>query len=482
LCSDSDCRSSRCPSAASIQKQLASSGARPSAGIDPLRSSRFVRERQNCAFADISAAQRKISPRECRGPFSRQGDGVGSAPGDWSIGDVSLLHQLSEQVRECLRRAADARTRAGATTDPALTESYSDLEDRWQFLARSYMFTEGLQDFIDKEPQRKERRPVDLTLPIEELFDLLPVAIYLCDASGLIIYYNSHAAELWGRSPSLNDPTDRFCGSYRMYHLDGGPIEHPDCPMAEVLRSGEPVQNREIVVERADGSRGVVLVNISPFNDSTGHMLGAVNCFQDVTERKRSERQITALAGEAEHRTKNILATVQATIRLSHSDTLEGLKDAIQARIGALAKVHALFVQSRWAGADLSRIAKQELAPYLQESELRARIGGPDLLLAPNVAQAVALILHELSTNAAKHGSLSVSEGQVEVTWSRAAGERLILNWIESGGPTPTIKATRESFGMSIIDRMVGVLKGQIHRDWRAQGLACQIVLQIVME
>ena len=390
-----------------------------------------------------------------------------------------VLEQLTEQVRECHRHAADAKARADATPDPALKRSYSDLEDHWLFLARSYMFGESLQDFIAQRTQTKERAPIDPKLPmVGQLFDLLPVAIYVCDPSGLIIYYNSHAAELWGRSPSLNDPTDRFCGSYRMYHLDGDPIEHPDCPMADVLRNGDSVQNREIVVERTDGSRGVVLVNIAPLKDLSGNILGAVNCFQDVTERKRSERQIATLAGEAEHRAKNILATVQATVHLSQSDTMHGLKNAIEARIRALARVHALFMQSRWAGAELSNIAKQEFAPYLREGELRVRIGGPDLLLAPNMAQAAAVILHELSTNAAKYGSLSAPEGQVEMTWSRAVGGRLILHWIESGGP-PTNTPTRKGFGTSIIDEMIRQLKGEIHRDWRAEGLACQIVLQL---
>jgi PAS domain-containing protein len=289
-----------------------------------------------------------------------------------------MLQQLSEQVRACHQRAADAKAQADATTDSALKRSYSDLEDRWLFHARSYTFTESLQDFVDHGPQRKERAPVDPKLPIVgELFDLLPVAIYICDPSGLILYYNSHAARLWDRSPSLNDPTDRFCGSYRMYHLDGGPIEHADCPVGEVLRSGVSVENREIVVEHADGSRAVVLVNINPFKDAGGNVLGAVNCFQDITERKRSERQITTLAEEVEHRAKNILATVMATVRLSNSDTVDGMKAAIQARIDALAKVHTLFARSNWAGAGLSAIAEQELAPYLREGDPRARIDGP---------------------------------------------------------------------------------------------------------
>lgn len=390
-----------------------------------------------------------------------------------------MLQQLSEQLREYHRRAAEAKAQANATADPALKKSYADLEDRWLFLARSFMFTESLHDFIDGRKEKKESASVDPKQPmVGQLFDLLPLAIYVCDPSGLIIYYNGHAAELWGRSPSLNDPTDRFCGSYRMYHLDGGPMDHPDCPMAEVLRSGDPVHNREIVVERGDGSRGVVLVNIKPFKDGGGNVLGAVNCFQDVTERKRSERQIATLAGEAEHRAKNILATVQATVNLSHSDTAAGLKRAIEGRLRALANVHSLFVRSRWDGAELSSIVTQELAPYLGKSDECARIGGPVVLLETQPAQAIAIGLHELSTNAAKYGSLSAPEGKVEVKWSRGEGGRLVLDWIESEGPLVT-PPTHAGFGTSVIDRMIGELKGEIHRDWRIQGFSCQIILQL---
>jgi hypothetical protein len=101
-----------------------------------------------------------------------------------------VLQQLSEQVRECHRRAADAQRKADETADPALKTSYSELADRWLFLARSFMFTESLQDFVNQGAQRKERAPVDPKLPVVgQLFDLLPVAIYVCDPSGLIIYY-----------------------------------------------------------------------------------------------------------------------------------------------------------------------------------------------------------------------------------------------------------------------------------------------------
>src|SRR5207342_2104008 len=112
---------------------------------------------------------------------------------------------------------------------------------------------------------------------------------------------------------------------------------------------------------------------------------------RDITERKRSEQQIVILAREAEHRAKNVLATVQATVHLSQSNTPEGLKQAIEGRIQALANVHRLFVESRWQGAELHSLAKEELAAYSQGRETRVQIEGPKLLMRPDVAQAVAV-------------------------------------------------------------------------------------------
>jgi two-component sensor histidine kinase len=247
--------------------------------------------------------------------------------------------------------------------------------------------------------------------------------------------------------------------------------------MGEVLRSGVSIHNREIVVERSDGSRGVVLVNIVAIKNGSGNVLGAVNCFQDVTERKRGERQIATLAGEAEHRAKNILATVQAAVSLSQSDSADGLKEAIEGRIQALAKVHTLFIQSRWQGAELSSIVTQELAPYLRDGEPRVRIDGPALVLEPKTAQAIAVALHELATNAAKYGALSDGGGRVEVAWS-CAEERLNLRWTERGGP-PVTTPTRQGFGTHIVGRIIREQSGEMRLDWDPAGLLCQIDLPI---
>ena len=169
--------------------------------------------------------------------------------------------------------------------------------------------------------------------------------------------------------------------------------------------------------------------------NAEGKIVGASKIARDITERKRTEAQVAVLAREAEHRAKNILATVQATVHLSQSDTPDGLKHAIEGRIQALANVHSLFVESRWTGAELRTLVTQELAAYCREGEPRVRIGGPNVLLEPNTAQAIAVTLHELATNAAKYGALSVPDGHVHVEWSRGEDEPLVLRWTETGGP-----------------------------------------------
>ncbi|MGI6850852.1 PAS domain S-box protein [Mesorhizobium sp. 1B3] len=114
----------------------------------------------------------------------------------------------------------------------------------------------------------------------EWLFDLLPAAAYVCDANGLIIRYNRRAAELWGQWPQLGDPTQRFCGSFRLYFPDGTPLPHDECPMAVALRTGISPDGQEVVIERPDGSRVLALANIDALKDDLGQIIGAISCLQ----------------------------------------------------------------------------------------------------------------------------------------------------------------------------------------------------------
>jgi PAS domain S-box-containing protein len=129
------------------------------------------------------------------------------------------------------------------------------------------------------------------------LFNLGPMAVYTIDTSGVIQEYNRQAAELWGREPTLGDTDQRFCGSFKMFRPDSSFMPHDQCPMAEVA-SGKisVVHNGEVLIERPDGSHVTVLVNIRPLKNDRGEVTGAINCFYDITDRKRAETAAMRLA------------------------------------------------------------------------------------------------------------------------------------------------------------------------------------------
>lgn len=133
------------------------------------------------------------------------------------------------------------------------------------------------------------RRLSDGHAGLTQLLETLPAAAYTCDAEGLITYFNERAAQLWGRAPALNDPTDRFCGSFRLFTVTGEPIRHEECWMALALRDGKSDEGHEIVIERPDGSRWTAVAHVNPIHDDRGKVVGAVNVLVDISERRRAE-------------------------------------------------------------------------------------------------------------------------------------------------------------------------------------------------
>ncbi|HEX3430716.1 MAG TPA: HWE histidine kinase domain-containing protein [Rhizomicrobium sp.] len=190
----------------------------------------------------------------------------------------------------------------------------------------------------------------------------------------------------------------------------------------------------------------------------------------DLVERKLHEDQITLLGREAEHRARNVLATAQAIVLLTRADSLDEYKAAVEKRIRALANTHSLFAQSGWAGARLETLVLQELSPYGQP---RFEVDGADISLEPNTAQTLALCLHELTTNAAKYGALSVPGGRIRVEWSRTPEDRVSLRWSETGGPS-VVPPTRRGFGTKMLEAFMQ-MKANIQLDWRPEGLRCEI-------
>ena len=195
---------------------------------------------------------------------------------------------------------------------------------------------------------------------------------------------------------------------------------------------------------------------------------------REIAERKSAEARLTTLAGEVDHRAKNMLGLVQAMVRLTKAGTLDDYVAALLGRINALAHAHTLLSGSRWTGADLRQIVEDELAPYRRD-DLPVTVSGPAVRLALAAAQPIAVALHELATNAVKYGALSAAKGQLSVRWMIGADRWLELTWSETGGPS--VQAPQRSgFGTAAVSRMIKLqLGGEIHMDWRETGLVCTI-------
>jgi PAS domain-containing protein len=142
------------------------------------------------------------------------------------------------------------------------------------------------------EPQPSEEVLRQIEERFRRLVEVMPVAVYVCDKTGIIQSYNERAVELWGREPKPGDPAQRHCGSLRLYSPDGKPVPHEESKMAEVLKTGVGADDLEVVIERPDASCITVLVNIVPLRDVDGELIGAMNCFQDITDRKRAEEEL----------------------------------------------------------------------------------------------------------------------------------------------------------------------------------------------
>ena len=192
----------------------------------------------------------------------------------------------------------------------------------------------------------------------------------------------------------------------------------------------------------------------------------------DITDRKEAEERQVLLVREVDHRARNALAVAQSIVGLTRAPTIEGYIAAVQGRIAALARTHTLLAESRWQGADFRKLIEEEMAPFCGPKTDRCGISGPSVSLNPAIAQSLALVVHELATNAAKYGALSVPSGRVAISWE-SDRKNLTVNWVESGGPAGK-PPERQGFGTQIMKATIErQLRGTLHQEWRPSGLRC---------
>ncbi|HRO13860.1 MAG TPA: PAS domain S-box protein [Paracoccus sp. (in: a-proteobacteria)] len=298
-------------------------------------------------------------------------------------------------------------------------------------------------------------------------------AILTKDLNGIITSWNRGAEHLFG---------------YTAQEAIGRPVlmlmpperESEETTILARIRRGERVDHYETIRQRKNGSLIHISLTVSPLRDPTGAIFGASKIARDITERHRAEERQRLLLAEMQHRIKNVFALAGGLVRLcaQQADTPRELAQLVQARLQALAQAQALTVPGPEAGEGggesrttlhaLVRVLCEPIGGNLGE---RLIVQGDDVSLSGRGITPLALVLHELMTNAAKYGALGTPGGTITVT-SRQQGDRLTIRWSERTSRSPALAPGHEGFGGQLIRMTVeGELDGSITREWAAEGL-----------
>ena len=294
-------------------------------------------------------------------------------------------------------------------------------------------------------------------------------AIMSVDHNGIIRTWNAGAEALFGYA------TEEIVGQPKTLLVPQDEREKFREQHAQVF-AGQTIRTESVRVRR-DGSRVDVSLNLAPIRGPGGDITAISSIIHDISARKDAERHLQFLMRELSHRSKNQLAIIQAIAAQTaqSADSVEAFMKKFRVRMQGLAASHDLLVSQNWAGVPLAELVRRQINAFVDVSRDNVKISGPDLHLTTSATEAIGLALHELATNSAKYGALSVPQGKLAVAWSLAppAGvpDHVLLEWIETGGPA-VHPPEHKGFGSLVIERMVAeAVDGTVRLDFAPAGL-----------
>jgi PAS domain S-box-containing protein len=300
------------------------------------------------------------------------------------------------------------------------------------------------------------------------LADFVPQLMWLANPDGWIYWYNKRCYDYSGTT------AEQIAGWGWQVVID------PDALPAVMEGWTRAIENREpfemvFPLKAADGSFHPFLSRVQPLKDDQGRVLRWFGTNTDISEQKRAEERLQLLLNELNHRVKNTLSTVSAIANLSLRDLPRENIETFHDRLVALSRAHDLLTQRNWEATDLREIVGQSLAPLcaMWPSE-RLAIEGPAVLIPADRAAAWSMALHELCTNALKHGAFKTEEGQVNIVWGAPERGQLRFRWSEHGGPPVTMPRHR-GFGSRLIESLGRELAGSANILFEPGGLICTI-------
>jgi len=307
-----------------------------------------------------------------------------------------------------------------------------------------------------------ERRRAEATLQEREeqfrtLANSIPQLVWMANSDGWIVWYNDRWYEYTGTTPAQMEGDG--------WHSVHDPQVLPDVVTrwTESVRTGAPFE-MTFPLRAADGAYRPFLTRVVPLHDSHGKVARWFGTSTDITAQVEHERHLNFVMRELSHRSKNLLAVVQAMARqtMQHSSGFEDFEGRFMGRLHGLARSHDVLVRQDWTGATIRDLVSAQLAPFVREDGASVDMIGENLILKPDAVQNLGFALFELGTNAVKYGALAAPAGKVTIRWELTetdARKSVRFVWQESGGP-PVAQPLRKGFGAMVIERFIAVTFG----------------------
>ncbi|MEQ8557901.1 MAG: HWE histidine kinase domain-containing protein [Henriciella sp.] len=301
------------------------------------------------------------------------------------------------------------------------------------------------------------------------LANSIPQLAWMTRPDGWIFWYNQRWFDFTGTT--LEDM--QGSGWKAVHHPDH--VDRVAKHFNRAFETGEPWEDT-FPLRSKDGDYRWFLSRAVPIRDTEGNIIRWFGTNTDITEQKRIEERQTLIMREIDHRAKNALAVAQSVVNLTRADSIKDYKAAVEGRIGSLARTHSLLAASQWHGAELRTLLHDETSSFSDDAANRITLSGEPVTLSPETAQTLALIVHELTTNAAKYGALSHPEGRIGVSWVERP-DGISISWRETGGSGLTPPQS-PGFGTQLLDRIIADhAGGTLERTWHSDGLAVEIRL-----